>query len=82
MVEMQMSQPGLHCFYPDVLWWRLCAPLGWPVAVCHSQALTKLSCAAAAPQGTRRMAKNKRNLLQEFMSQPMKTLGKPRKNTQ
>lgn len=64
-------------FYPDVLRWRLPAPPGWPRAVCHSHALEKLSRAAAAPWETGRMARNKRNLLQESRSQP--TPGTPGK---
>jgi len=46
-------------FYPDVLQQRLRAPLGWPRAVCRSHALEKLWCAAAAPQETGRMPRNK-----------------------
>lgn len=69
-------------FYPDVLWQRLLAPLGWPRAVCHSQALEKLLCAAAAPQETGRMARNKRNLLQGSRSQPTPgTSGRLRKKS-
>lgn len=69
-------------FYPDVLCQKLLALLGRPRAVCHSQALEKLSCAVVAPQETGRMARNKRNLLQESRNQSTpETSGRLRKKS-
>lgn len=79
MKRRHPNQAQSVSFYPDVLWRRLRAPRGWPRAACRSHASEKLSCAAAALGGTGKVARNKRNLLQESRTTPG-TSGKPSKN--